>query len=393
MSAGVDDESARAVGGAADPHAAWLRAGQARQQAKRAEKEQSAAASAAAEREREYKRRWREEHREEIRAYRAKYHAENRDEVNRENREYMRERAHRLRLQAAKRERQRAREHARYAADPEKRRAQIARWREAHPEKNAEYSKRYYERHHGARLRSAQEWRDQNPEKHKAAMRDWQQRNREHLSEYQRAYRAERPEAYERAKAVARERSKVQRRLKVLGLPPITKRRVNARDRRSNESSAQEFFEGQRTAVERKRLLNEYTPLDQAALEPWRSRSPLARRRDAQLSRFRRQLDPAAERVPTIREEVRMDAVARRVRGDRLDAAAELRQRVFDATGGREYLAAGGDRHTAALLLEESLDGLVKPVTLPDGRGMVWVPEHVRGGREVAGHWRRRPGE
>ncbi len=87
-----------------------------------------------------------------------------------------------------------------------------------------------------------------------------------------------------------------------------------------------------------------------------------------------------------------MDAVARRLRGDSIDAPAELRQRVFDAAGGREYLAAGGDRHTAALMLEESLDGLVKPVALPDGRGMVWVPEHTRAGREIAGHWRRRPG-
>lgn len=44
-------------------------------------------------------------------------------------------------------------------------------------------------------------------------------------------------------------------------------------------------------------------------------------------------------------------------------------------------------------MLEESLDGLAKPVTRPDGRGLVWVPEHTRAGREIAGHWRRRPGE
>lgn len=87
-----------------------------------------------------------------------------------------------------------------------------------------------------------------------------------------------------------------------------------------------------------------------------------------------------------------MDAVARQLRGHSIDAPADLRQRVFDAAGGREYLAAGGDRHTAALMLEESLDGRVKPVALPDGRGMVWVPEHTRAGREIAGHWRRRPG-
>lgn len=393
MSAGVDDSSARPVGGPTDPHAAWLRAGRARQQAKRAEQEQSAAASAAADPKRDYAKRYREEHREEIRAYRANYHAQNRDEVNRKNREYMRERSRRMREQQAKRARQREREHARYAADPEKRRQQIARWREAHPEKNAEYSKRYYERHRRARLKSAQEWRDQNPEKHARAMKSWQQRNRDSLTEYQRKYRAENPEAYQRALVATRDRQRVQRRLKVLGLPPIRKTRVKARDRRVNESAAREFFERERGAAARKRLLSEYTPLGQEALEVWRERSPLARRRDAQLSRFRRQLESGAARVPVIREEVRMDAVARRVRGDRLDAAAELRQRVFDAAGGREYLAAGGDRHTAALIVEESLDGLAKPVTRPDGRGLVWVPEHTRGGREIAGHWRRRPGE
>lgn len=392
MSAGVDDTSARSNGGAPDPHAAWLRAGQARQQAKRADQGQDAAASAAAEREREYKSRYREEHREEIRAYRAQYHAENRDEVNRKNREYMRERSRKMRAQKERRERQREREHARYAADPGKRRAQIERWREAHPEKNAEYSKRYYERHRSARVKRAQEWRDLHPEKHAQAMKDWQQRNRENLSEYQRRYRAENPEAYQRALAATRERQKVQRRLKILGLPAPKMSRVKARDRRANESAAQEFFERDRAAAARKRIMAEYTPLDQAALEEWRARSPLARRRDAQLSRFRRQLTTGAGRVAEIREEVRMDAVARHLRGDSLDAPAELRQRVFDAAGGQEYLAAGGDRHTAALMLEESLDGLVKPVALPDGRGMVWVPEHTRAGREIAGHWRRRPG-
>ena len=152
MSAGVDDSSAHSAGGAPNPHAAWLRAGQARQQAKHAEQGKTDAASAAAEREREYKRRYREEHREEIRAYRVKYEAENREEVTRKKREYARERARQKRVQEERRERQREREHARYVADPEGRRAQIERWREAHPEKNAEYSKRYYERHRSERL-------------------------------------------------------------------------------------------------------------------------------------------------------------------------------------------------------------------------------------------------
>ncbi|MBS0475779.1 MAG: hypothetical protein JSR28_11660 [Proteobacteria bacterium] len=392
MSAGVDDSSARPVGGPTDPHAAWLRAGQARQQAKRAEQEQSAAASAAADPKRDYAKRYREEHREEIRAYRAKYHAENRDEVNRKNREYMRERSRRMRAQKERREKDRERVRRWTEANRERKRESIRRWREAHPEKTAEYSRRYYERNRDAVLARARQRRDESPEKVKAAARDWQQRNREHLSEWQRQHRAENPDAYARSLKSNRDAKRLTRRLTSLGLPAKRVRRVPAAERRAHEAESREFFERERAASARKRLMAEYVPMDRVALDAWSSRSPLARRRDAQLSRFRRQLGVGAGRVPAIREEVRMDAVARRLRGDRLDAAAELRQRVFDAAGGREYLASGGDRHTAALIVEESLEGLAKPVTRPDGGGLVWVPEHTRGGREIAGHWRRRPG-
>lgn len=392
MSAGVDDTSARSSGGAPDPHAAWLRAGQARQQAKRADQGQDAAASAAEEREREYKRRYREEHREEIRAYRAQYHAENRDEVNRKNREYMRERSRKMRAQKERREKDRERVRRWTEANSERKRETIRRWHAEHPEKTAEYSRRYYERHREAVLARARQRRDQSPEKVKASARDWQQRNRDHLTEWQRQYRAENPDVYERALQSNRESKRLARRLKSLGLPAKRVRRSPAAERRAHEAESREFFERDRAASARKRVMAEYTPLDQAALEAWRARSLLARRRAAQLSRFRRQLVTGAGRVAEIREEVRMDAVARRLRGDSIDAPAELRQRVFDAAGGQEYLAAGGDRHTAALMLEESLDGRVKPVALPDGRGMVWVPEHTRAGREIAGHWRRRPG-
>lgn len=393
MSAGVDDESARAVGGAADPHAAWLRAGQARQQAKRAEQEQSAAASAAAERDREYKRRYREEHREEIRAYRANYHAKNREEVNRKNREYMRERSRRMRVEKDRREKDRERVRRWREANPDRVRERQRRWVSENPEKVREYQRRHYARNRDARLAQARRRRDENPEKVKAAARDWQQRNREHLTEWQRQYRAENPDAYARSLKSNRDSKRLTRRLKSLGLPPKRIHRSPAAERRSHEAESREFFDRQQAASARKRLMGEYAPLDRSAMDGWSSRSALARRRDAQLSRFRRELESGASRVPAIREEVQMDAVARRLRGDRLDAGAELRQRIFDAAGGREYLAAGGDRHTAALLLEESLDGLAKPVTRPDGRGLVWVPEHTRGGREIAGHWRRRPGE
>jgi hypothetical protein len=313
--------------------------------------------------------------------------------VNRKNREYMRERHRRMRVQKERREKDRQRAARWREANPDRVRERQRRWVSENPEKVREYQRRHYERNRDARLAQARRSRDENPEKVKAAARDWQQRNREHLSEWQRQYRAENADAYARSLKSNRDSKRLARRLKSLGLPPKRVHRPRAAERRAHEAESQEFFDRQPAASARKRLMDEYKPLDQSAMDAWSSRSALARRRDAQLSRFRRQLAAGASRVPAIREEVRMDAVARRVRGDRLDAAAELRQRVFDAAGGREYLAAGGDRHTAALMLEESLDGLAKPVTRPDGRGLVWVPEHTRAGREIAGHWRRRPGE
>ncbi|MGG1910450.1 hypothetical protein AB1285_26870 [Microbacterium sp. NRRL B-14842] len=226
MSAGVDDSSARPVGGPTDPHAAWLRAGQARQQAKRAEQEQSAAASAAADPKRDYAKRYREEHREEIRAYRAKYHAENRDEVNRKNREYMRERSRKMRAQKERREKDRERVRRWTEANRERKRETIRRWHAEHPEKTGGVLAALLRgANRDAVLARARQRRDQSPEKVKASSRDWQQRNREHLTEWQRQYRAENPDVYERALQSNRESKRLARRLKSLGLPAKRVRR------------------------------------------------------------------------------------------------------------------------------------------------------------------------
>lgn len=133
--------------------------------------------------------------------------------------------------------------------------------------------------------------------------------------------------------------------------------------------------------------------MDPRVLEEWRQRSPLGRRRAIELSRFKSKMQTAAREVKTIQEEARMDSVARKARGKgALDVDAEVRQRLFDAAGGPEFLAAGGDRHTVALILEETVEGRIAPVAGPSGTGIIWVPEHTRRGREIAGHWRRRPG-
>lgn len=392
MAGGVDDSSTRANGaGSSDPHAAWLRAGKARQAAKAVDED--AAARDRAEKDRAYKAQYREQNRERIRAYKADYDAKNRDEIRRKNREYMRARSQRMRELKERRERDRERVRRWTTAHPEQKRASIQRWRESHPEKTAEYSRRYYERNREAVLERSRRRRDAEPEKVAAAARDWQQRNRAHLSEWQRAHRAENRDAYERTLRSNREAKMLQRRLKAAGLPPRKLQRTAARERRANEGAARDFFERRRAAAARKRLQEEYQPLDQSALEEWRQRSPLARRRSIDLARFKSRLQLAVHRIDVIQEETRMDSIAHQLRGrGPLDVDAELRQRVFEVAGGREFLAAGGDRHTAAMLLEETVEGLAAPAVAPTGAGMIWVPEHTRRGREIAGHWRRRPG-
>lgn len=398
MSGGVDDTSEHQGGSSeTNPHAAWARAGKDRQAAKRAEEARASepvqlppprvhsapeevrraddkAASA-------FFRRKRSEYTmKKLRGERS--HAGYRQAVAAKNAR-----------EKERREKDRARVRRWSEENRDRKRESIRRWHEANPEKTAEYSRRYYERHRDEILARERARRDRQPEKTRAATREWQQRNREHLAEWQRTYRAENRDVYERSLRSNREAKMLQRKLKAAGLPPKSAKRSAARDRRIHEAEAEEFYERVQAPAERKRLMDGYRPLGEATLVSWRERSPLARRRDAQLSRFRRGLGLAADGVEQIQEEARMDSIAHVHRGlFPLDVDAELRQRVFDTAGGREYLAAGGDRHTASVLVEEALDGHAPAVTRPDGRGMVWVPEHTRAGHEIAGHWRRRPG-
>jgi hypothetical protein len=339
---------------------------------------------------RAYKKRYREEHSAEIRSYRAQYHEANRAEVNRKNREYMRDRALRLRSQEARRRRDRDRVQRWTEANRDRKRETTRRWDIAHPEKRAEYSRRYFERNREAVLARGQRWRDQNREA--VARRDWHKRNREHLSEAQRQYRATNSDAYARTLESNRESKRLARRLKASGLPSKQIRRVPAAERREHDAESREFFERERAASARKRLKAEYSPLGREALDSWSAQSPLARRREQQLSRFRRQLTAGASGVSRIREEVRMDAVARQLRGGHPDVDAGIRQRVFDVAGGRDYLSAGGDPVAAAVAVEEALAGRVESVARCDGSELVWIPGHVRAGHEVFGYWRRRPG-
>lgn len=218
-----------------------------------------------AERKREAGRCWRQENAEYLTAYRRRYreeHAEHIADLNRKWREEHLERSRELnresnRRQAA-RKRQRLERNARARARyPEIRDAAIERGRQLrreHPEKVREYRRKYKERHpervaatlrryrdaHADELRERQRRaaaarRTSNPDGYK----DWYQRNLE-------AQRA-------RGRNAARLRS----RLKALGLPPGHMHRTYAADRRANDAAADEFFQRRRSADVRAAIATE----------------------------------------------------------------------------------------------------------------------------------------
>jgi hypothetical protein len=154
------------------------------------------------------------------------------------------------------------------------------------------------------------------------------------------------PDAYERSLRSNRE-SNAAAQAQAAGLPPKNVKRSPARERRAHEAEAEQFYERLQTPAERKRLMDGYRPLDEATLASWRERSPLARRRT------RSCLGSAAlDRAPAApsRSAKRREWIPSRTP---TAAAVPRRRRGAAATGIRcrrrqEYLAAGGDRHTAS---------------------------------------------
>lgn len=313
-------------------------------------------------------RRWRQVDREHRAALRRNWRAANLDRDRELNR--LSERRRRARIDARNRHNERGRlwyaEHRDVALERSRR------FREAHPEKVREYQRRYKERHPERARENAAKASRRYRDRHAAEVREGQRRTaaerRERTpNEYRDWYAANLAQQRERGRLAAQRRS----RLKQLGLPPRSVRRVYADQRRANDSAANQFFESRRTpeqrgaiaaevlddyrlglpevvAVHRRRLVREArrSALDvvkvraastpQAIEAAYRSvrLKRLRERHEHDVHAVRESLPGILEqhrvrREARLREEIRMDSIARELRGAQpYDAEKELESRL-----------------------------------------------------------------
>ena len=275
------------------------------------------------------RRRYREAHAQEIRAYNRRWVAENRERHN----AHSRKSAARKRVLEHKRERQR-----RYWANrtPEQRehdRRRLRAFHEQHPEKSREYRDRWRaknpERAREVSRRSASAWRDRNAEQERVRNRETAAQRRADDPEINRRYYQAN---LERERERGRESSRQRARLKKAGLPPRTIHKTYAAEKRANQRAAEEFFSTARDS----RVLFEAEPGHGADVRIASTRRAhqgfLARREeDAILARLPQLLAVHhAKHGARIREEVRLDNVARAHQGQELhDLDAESNRRML----------------------------------------------------------------
>lgn len=308
---------------------------------------------------------------------RAAYYAAHRDEARAANhawREANPERSrelNRLSMQRRARkqksaEQRRARAREKYANNPEPERERLRRFHAANPEKAAQYQRRFKERHperaaEQAR-RGSQAWRDRNAETAREVQRQQAaQRRQEDPDTFRRWYAAN----LEREREKSREKSRLRSRLKKLGLPPPHRHRVYAEQKRANLAAAHTFFTRRRNAPERARTTRELTEPQALshALTAHRRRRQLASgvptlaEQDRTLARLPALVNEHQRRHgDAIREEIRMDSVARQLRGKpALEIDTETANRAWEEVIRRE----------AAALPKERLDQLHKLLAPP----------------------------
>jgi hypothetical protein len=214
-------------------------------------------------------------------------------------------------------------------ANPERHRANRDAWHAAHPERTREIQRESHERNKDRYRERNTAYRDAHETEQKHAAAQWRERNRERRAEWQRQYRMD-PEINARALEANRERKRLNRRLEQAGLPPKSVHPSTAKERRTNEAAAGEFFTRPRTSEERRRIRTEYVPAPAEELRRWKEQSASARNRRRDLEAVKRYL--ATHKLDRVREEVRMDSVARVIRGgEPLDVETEVERRVREA--------------------------------------------------------------
>lgn len=274
----------------------------------------------------------REYHRNWMRAERARRKANPEETARRRE-----ERDQRETKQEERRRKDRERAKAWRAKNPERARERSQAWNEKNAERRREIARNYHHRHRDDRLALM---RDDNAKRRRdpatiAKRKEYVAQNREHLNELQRARRkANRDEVNKEQN----ERKRIEKRRVELGLPKIPRHRSLKNDKREHEQSAEQFFSRRRTAEQKKKLRRESEKVELAAHRARTAdeRSATAAGEKALRGYLAHKLvsDTVTQYLKTaegaeLREEVRMDLIARRARGGAyVDPALEARRRA-----------------------------------------------------------------
>ncbi|BDZ39342.1 hypothetical protein [Microbacterium suwonense] len=206
---------------------------------------------------------WRQAHPEAAAEGRRRYreaHAEERAAAHRAWRERNIERSRELNRESAKRQAHRRRQrlkknaHARewYAENREVALERGRRFREEHPDKVREYQRRYKDGHPERARRSGREYAQRHRDANADAIRE---RQREAAAARRKRNPNQHREWYEKnleeQRARGREDQRRRRRLKALGLPPSRIHRLYAEERRAHDAAADEYFARRRSVAER----------------------------------------------------------------------------------------------------------------------------------------------
>lgn len=289
--------------------------------------------------------RWTEEQRQRRRQSRQKYKAANPERARRQRREAQRRSYARLKAERAHRERARQRVRAWAASNPERVRERQRAWSAKNPERVREYKRNYYHRNRETRQAASRHQnarRRQDPAEREKA-RQYQAEHREQRNRRQNERRST-PDAREKHNREQNERRTRERRRRVLGLPPRPMHRATINERASNAAAAEEFFTRKRNSRDLRLLCEELAEVHaETALAPearWRANLGALIRADAErparIAAAVRRLLETSDGI-RIKEAVRMDSIARSLRGvvPYPDLDAEARRRAAAALTAR----------------------------------------------------------
>jgi hypothetical protein len=272
---------------------------------------------------------------------RERYKAADPERARRQHVESQRCTRQRQRAEEARRKLARQRVRDWTAANPERARARKEAWKQQHPERVREHKRNYYARNREQRQRAAREQNARRRQDPSTLEQEQQYRaaNRDRLNEQQRARRSD-PNTRARDNQVQNERRRLDRRLRKLGLPSHPAHRTTLNERAANADAAERFFTRKRSVRDVRILREELAEVrDEASLasvERWRAALEARIQADAERpARIRGLLDKylATTAGSTLREDVRMDSIARQLRGAGAysDPTAELRRRALAA--------------------------------------------------------------